>query len=452
MKKVLGLLAASVLVATPVLADDLQQYNTDFNPSPEVAPGYYGKMSNPVTSKFKLSIGGYVKLDYANNSANLGTTGLISPSSGSIPAKGSLTGSQNQSIMGVEQSRIWFKADGPTMMGAKTMALVEGDFYGGGSAGAESPVFRVRHAYGAMDWANTQILFGQYWDLFAPMIASTQDFRCGNPYGAPNSPRVPQIKLTQKVSLNADNQLKFVIGVQDPEQTGNNTNAAPGGYSSGVNYAAQMYYINKSLGTAPGYFGQAMNPLTVGVFGLYGNEKLSGHTLDTYGYGLYTFVPVLKSRNGIDRTMTMSFEGQTYVAANMAFNGATSTSALGAAQGTIFPGAGAGEQNPAKAYGVAAQLIFYPTQNLGLTGGWGTRRAYDNSDYAQFATAYQRYSQQAYFNAAYDLNAAVRVAGEYQNMKTAYGNAMIKSGALANGTERLTGVDNTYRLCLYYFF
>lgn len=40
---------------------------------------HLGKMSTKVISKFKLAIGGYVKLDYAYNSVNLGNNGVITP-------------------------------------------------------------------------------------------------------------------------------------------------------------------------------------------------------------------------------------------------------------------------------------------------------------------------------------------------------------------------------------
>lgn len=440
MNKILTVMAVTTLfAATTAMADD-QPVQT----------------SN-VFSKFKMTIGGYVKLDYAYNSESInGTSGIISPATGSIPARGVSDASllREQSVSGINQSRIWLKSDGPTMFGAKTSALIEGDFYGGASAATESPVFRIRHAYGSLDWSNTQILFGQYWDMFAPMIASTQDFRSGSPYGAPNSPRIPQIRLTQKINLTSDDQLRLVVGVQDPEQTGDNTTSATGGYGPSMNYAAQIFYVSKRMGTAPGYFGQAMNPLTIGLFGLYGNEKSpanGGHNLDTYGYGLYAFVPVLKSKDGKQRAMTMSLEAQSYIAGNMAFNGATETSAVGSPATAIgtFPSIAAAQttnlQQPARNWAATAQLIFYPTQNLGLTGGWGARYAYHDSDYENSpSVVFQKYTQEVYFNAAYDLNAAVRFAAEYQNFKTVYNNVPV--------VNRAVGSDNTIRLCAYYFF
>jgi hypothetical protein len=461
MKKTLGLIVASLLMAAPVMAEEVPQnvpYNCDYNPSCEVAPGIYGKMASPVMSKFKLSLGGYVKLDYAYNSENLGNNGVISPGSGGMPSKGitalSTTANsatyakQDQSIMSIRQSRLWVKADGPTFLGAKTMGLIEGDFYGDNSAATESPMFRARLAYGAMDWANTQVLFGQFWDNFGPMVASTQDFRSGGPFGAPNSPRIPQIKLTQKLNITKDDQLKFVVAVQDPDQFGNNQAASSGGYGSGVNYAGQVFYISKHLGVAPGYFGMSMNSLTLGAFGLYGTEKAftnGTHNIDTFGYGAYAFVPILQSKDGKDRTMTMSFEGQTYVAANMAFNGATSTTVVGTPglSNASTPSATATE-SPAKNWAATGQVIFYPTQNLGITGGWGARYALNNGNYN--ILNYQVSTQEIYGNVAYDLNAAVRVAAEYQNMKTVYGNANVAGGG------QTTGIDNTLRLSAYYFF
>jgi hypothetical protein len=396
----------------------------------------------PVTSMFDLSIGGFVKLDYAYNSVNFGNSGGLTPSNGLIAKRTSTAGSQEQSIFTARQSRLWFKASGPELMGAKTNALVEGDFYGDPAAAAESPQFRMRLAYGSVDWANTQVLFGQNWDIFGPMVASTVDFRSGATTGAPNNPRVPQIRLTQKINFNKDNTLSLVAGVQDPNQDGNN-NAAATNYGAAVNGAGQIMFTSKAMGTAPGYLGLPMKPLTLGVFGLYGTSKtvapvapattLANQTVESYGYGFYGFVPVLKSSDGKTRAMTMSLEGQAYQAANMAFNTATAT--------TIFDNTVA-RANPAKGYGLAAQAIFYPTQELGLTAGFGRRGAIDYDHYKQndFAKA----TTQFYGNASYDFNAAVRVMAEYQYLETLYGRPA--------GTTHNLGSANVLRLAAFYFF
>ncbi len=441
-KKVLGLIAVAMFVAAPAMAEEVPQatapaYNCDYMPSCEVAPGIYGKMSSPVTSKFKLSIGGFVKLDYAYNSVNLGRSGSLAPGSGAIPKAGSTSGNQDQSIFTARQSRFWLKVAGPTFMGAKTNALIEADFYGDPSAAAESPQLRMRQAWGSVDWTNTSVLFGQAYDIFGPMVASTIDFRSGASFGTPNNPRVPQIRLTQKVDLIPGNSLKLVLGVQDPNQNANNNSAASAGFGAAVNVAGQAMWISNALGVAPGYYGLPMNSLTAGVFGLYGSQKtdttVGDKSVDSWGYGFYTFVPILKSKDGHSRTMTMSFEGQAYMAANMAFNSATSGTYVGSST----------DPKPARGYGLGGQVIFYPTQDLGITAGYLRRNAYNYGDYAAI-TDFQKYNTNIYANVAYDLNAAVRVAAEYEYLNTHYGNPAVNTSA--------SGSANIARLAAFYFF
>ncbi len=162
-------------------------------------------MSSPVRSKFNLSVGGYVKLDYVYNSAAVGP---YFPQN-SIPAKGTTANKRDESLMTARQSRLWFKAAGPTLLGAKTGAVIEGDFFGTGSLSNEFGNMRMRLAFASLDWANTQVIFGQFWDIFGLAAANTLDLRQGGPAGAPANPRVPQIRLTQKFNLNKDNYVKW---------------------------------------------------------------------------------------------------------------------------------------------------------------------------------------------------------------------------------------------------
>jgi len=515
MKKTAGMITAALLLATSAMAADSPTYNCDWQPSCEVAPGIYGAISSPVKSKFDLSIGGFVKLDYAYNSVNFGGPfGLQAPNA-PIPVKGDLAVSgsgsplknaytlknftnanQDQSVLSARQSRLWFKVAGPAFLGAKTGALIEADFQGDSSTPSESPQPRLRQAYGTLDWANTQLLFGQTNDIFGPAVANTIDNRAGTATGTPNQPRVPQIRLTQKINFNADNALKLVIGVQDPNEDGNNNSAlytaaisstttgnvgvaqqlqtiySPS-YGPAVNAAAQLFFISKALGQAPGVSGFALQNLTLGAFGLVGSQKVTdftnaannGHAVDVYGYGLYAFVPLLKSKDGKSRALTASLETQAYISSGMKFNSANGNTL--SAQTTTPTGPPTG----AKGYGVYGQLIFYPTQDLGITTGYGRRNALN---YASLNPSlpgkgksdkgvYEQYNDNLYINIAYDLNAAVRVAAEFEHLRSQYGGGSrdIGSGSaekvipgygIAKGTVGSLGQDNTARLALYYFF
>jgi len=367
-------------------------------------------MAGSVTSRFDVSLGGYVKLDYINQSAKLG------PLTGPVPADGTLKADQDESLFTARQTRINMKVTGPECMGAKTTAFIEGDFYGPGGTN-ESPNIRMRHAYGALTWDKTQVLFGQFWDIFTPMVASTIDFRSGQFTGTPNNPRVPQVRLTHTYSLSDSNALRVIIGAQNPVE--NFKDATTSGNM--VNVAGQAMFTSKALGVSPGYWGLPMNPLTIGVFGLYGKEDVASgtnadeDTIDVYGYGLYTFVPLLQSCDGKSRAMTLSFEAQGYVAAGLDVIGATATNALGTT----------GDLDAAKGYGVTGQFIFYPNQSFGIATGYGRRNILDSEDYK--GTTAEQYNEQYFINFSYDLSASIRVAAEYQRLKTKYVN--IPAGA-----------------------
>ncbi|MDD2335749.1 MAG: hypothetical protein PHD01_04140 [Geobacteraceae bacterium] len=450
---ILLLVQAAVSLAHEVPKEILPEYNCDYAPSCEVGPGVYGKINEPVTSKFNLSIGGFVKLDYAYNSVNFGQSGSVAPASGSIPKSDSTTGKQSQSIFTARQSRFWLKVGGPTFLGAKTNALIEVDFYGDPSAASESPQLRMRQAWGALNWKRTSLLFGQTWDIFGPMGANTIDFRQGASFGAPMGTRVPQIRITHKLDLNSSNSLNLILGVQDPTQTGNNSGTATA-YSNNVgsmvNVAGQVMWKSDVLGVSPGYYGFSMNSFTAGLFGLYGSQKvtipvLGDKSVDSWGTGIYTFVPILRSKDGKNRAMTMSFEGQVYMASNMAFNAATALNFVGL------------NNNPhaAKGYGLAGQIIFYPTQDIGVSAGYLRRNAYNYSDYRANIEGttdnFQKYNQDMFVNVAYDLNAAIRVAAEYEILNTHYGNSVAKGTTTMNGSAG-SGSATIARLAVFYFF
>jgi hypothetical protein len=459
MKKTAGMIAAALLLATTAWAVEADpRYNCDCQPSCEVAPGIYGSMESPVTSKFKLSIGGFARLDYAYNSFDNGNWGAISPS-GPIPAAGTVAQHGEQSILTARQSRIWLKSTGPTFLGAKTGALIEADFYGDPSAPQESPQFRMRQAYLTMDWANTQLLFGQAWDTFGPAIADTVDVRNGTPNGTPNQQRVPQVRVTRKIPFNADNGLKLLFAVQDPSQDGNNaqniqlsgTKSSPisivGLTTSGaaVNVASQINFETKALGAAPGFLGIGMKPLTIGFFGLAGSQKTNtaltgvqvhtpvGHAIDVYGYGLYAFVPLLKSSDGKCRAMTASLEAQGYISAGLNTLGANA-SKFSATSATA---------TAAKGYGFFGQTRFYPIQDLGITAGYGRRNALNYV--ANAAPGDELYNDLIFGNINYDLNAAIRLATEYEHLRTQY-------SGIPSGAKGDSGQANIIRFAATYFF
>ncbi len=458
-KRLSTLLAAALLAATPAMAADAPPangsaqipFNCDFEPACEVAPGYYGNISAPASSKFNLSIGGFIKLDSAYYSTNFGPTAYFTPTN--VPKNSSTAGQKDQTIFSVKQSRLWFKASGPTLLGAKTNGYLEFDFSNSNtdttSSGNLNATPRLRHAYGNLDWGNTQVLFGQTSDLFGIISGNTIDFNSGSQAGFFGGTRNPQLRLTQRLNLNKDNSINFSVAVQQPYQSNfnnNGTNGAPGstaGDSWGAkpNVTAQALFISKALGVSPGYYGQSLKNFTAGFTGLVGNQEVAGNnkSLDSWGASFYTFVPIISSADGRSRANTLTFEGQAYLAANV--NGATAAQYVGTA----------GKLQEARGFGFGTHVIYYPIQNLGLSAGYGRRQASPTSDYK--FNNYERYNETYFANASYDLNAAVRVAAEYQRFETKYGNVtnVTTAGSPLGGLSS-TGFANIGRFALYYFF
>jgi hypothetical protein len=448
--------------------------------------------TSTVFSKYKLTIGGYVKVDYVYNSNQQQPANyfnLVTPDNGGISAQS--PGNGSSSTMGIEQTRLWLKVAGPGVLGGTSSALVEGDFFGIPNVVMSSPDFRLRQAYGTLDWDNGQLLFGQTWELFGGMLANTVDMRTGEGSGTPWQ-REPMFKATYDQKFDSDNKISYVLAAVMAQQTGDNSaimansalasilgtnwstlgglTAIQSGLGQGAaaqapvtsnlpNFEGQVTFKSKSLGYAPGYLG-GMRELNLMAFGLYGHARydytdLGGSMVgeDSYGYGLYAFVPILASKDIKHRANTASLEAQVYEASNMVWNGGTSSPFTQVGAGQIYGNNVTNAKDgitPMKDLGLAAQIVYYPTEPLGLTVGFTDRIAvnkasdFNNTDGFLSGGNYNKSDSMLYTNLAYDINAAVRVAAEYQNMMTTYGNA--------SGPRGATGVDNIGRFSMYYFF
>lgn len=358
-----------------------------------------------VESKFKMSIGGYIKLDAIHQDAAVGAAGGALGTLGAVPSKAAED--TDQTVYTARQSRLNFTVTGPEALGAKTRAFLEGDFYGGGATNSGGNL-RMRHAIFSLTWDSTELSFGQFWDIFGPMPPSTLDFGTGNNIGAPNNPRVAQVRVMQTVALNEGNSLKFILGLQDPVQDFEENTVG--------NIAGQVVFSSNILGTSPGYWGLPMQPLTISLFGQYGRAKhealdngdlLFSKKVDTWGAGLFAHVPILRSSDGKSRAGTLSFEGQTYIAEGLDWNGATARRVIGNTVSTV---------EAAEGYGAIGQIIFYPVQQTGFTAGYGRRGILDASNYRDKGATGQRYNEGYFFNVAHDVG-NVRLAAEYMRLE-----------------------------------
>ena len=86
---------------------------------------------------------------------------------------------------------------GPDVLGAKTMGVIEGSFFG--HSNFDLNEFRLRHAFARLNWEHTELLFGQYWNpMFIPeCFPAVLSFNTGAPF-TPFA-RNPQIRVSQNL-------------------------------------------------------------------------------------------------------------------------------------------------------------------------------------------------------------------------------------------------------------
>ncbi|HLJ50140.1 MAG TPA: hypothetical protein VKU01_29205 [Bryobacteraceae bacterium] len=135
-----------------------------------------------------------------------------------IPLVASKNGSDPYQNFGMtaRQSRFGLRFQGPDVFGAKMSGTMEMDFFGGKTPltnGVNMDIFRLRLAYGRLDWHNVSIEAGQDWAVFSPLnptslasFAIPSMSASGNPWI-----RSPQFRFESRAE-----HLLFQAAVLDP--------------------------------------------------------------------------------------------------------------------------------------------------------------------------------------------------------------------------------------------
>jgi hypothetical protein len=117
----------------------------------------------------------------------------------------------NFNILNV-QTRGMVSISVPDVLGAKATGYIEGAFFG--SAEGNINTFRLRHAFGKLDWGSTVLLIGQYWHpmFITECFPDVVSFNTGAPFQP--FTRNPQIRLQQyigdlRLELTAASQRDF---------------------------------------------------------------------------------------------------------------------------------------------------------------------------------------------------------------------------------------------------
>lgn len=194
------------------------------------------------------------------------------------------------------QSRFGLRVSVPAVLGAKTVATVEADFFGGFPSigtGENFGQVRLRLAHVRLDWKSTSVVIGQDWMVFAPL--SPNSLACaaipllaaaGNPWA-----RLPQVRLEERFGSGL-----FQAAVLAP-QSGDFSSAFLAQPNTGA--LSEVPYLQGRLAlTTKNAFGSG-KPGAVGISGHYGRSQVtptggSAKDLDSTGGALDLSLPLGK--------------------------------------------------------------------------------------------------------------------------------------------------------------
>lgn len=263
--------------------------------------------------KFGISFSGFVKNDFfldtrQTESAREGQF-LFWPAPVNEDFDGDDINAKAQYNFLAVQTRLSGKITGPDAFGAKTSGIIEGDFFA--QANDNINLFRMRHALIRLNWENTEILTGQYWNplFITDCFPNTVSFNSGVPMQS--FARNPQLRITH--TRNTFSFIAAMLGQRDHASRGPN-GPSPDYLRNAVipDLHAQVHYIQEGLlfGVGAAYKRIVPRLVTTGMQPEKTTEGVSGLTL--IAFGKVTTSPVtikLQGRYGENISDVLSISG-----------------------------------------------------------------------------------------------------------------------------------------------
>jgi hypothetical protein len=311
----------------------------------------------------------------------------------------------------VRQTRIGLSLNPVNTLGGKLSGIFEFDMFGGQTAlptGTSMNLFRMRHAYGRLEWNNVAVEAGQDWGIFAPLnpISFSE-------YGIPalsasgNSwARMPQLRVEVKNAGNRTNNILWQFAASDPNMGDYPTTLFSTSRTPLIGERGRMPALQTRLA-----YSRVHNDrrFTVGLSGHYGRGKNAGtigvlnvqSPVDSWGVALDYSLPL---------TTRFTIVGEAYEGRALGVYSSPAGEAVGAV-GT------------AGAHGVdsrggwsQAQWSFAKQWQLNL--GYGI----DAPNASQLPVGNRTRNQTYMGNLIYKLTLNVNLALEYRRLLTDYRN------------------------------
>jgi hypothetical protein len=408
------------------------------------------------TSRWDMTIGGYVKVDWGWSDKGIGTDSFTAPrKSGSVTgARESVAAEYGTMSAGAGETRLNFLVKGPDAWGAKTSALVEFDFRGAGYGGTNPyDTAFLRHAFLKFDWANDSLLIGKFWSNYN-LIPIPIALIANNEMGEAKANRVPQITWGHKFGKSVTTSLALLASSPDAQGAVNN------GYSN--DYVANSYarsmtpFLSGGIDFASDACGKiGTTKLGFGGSGVIGYTKETWNSLTntrdvetknvkSWGLSTYATVPIIPEKNN-------NKAGAWGVAAGgQAFSNITSILGPVAVFGAYSRGTQASHVEVAPTY-IAwwATTNFFFTDKVSLNAFYSSTRLANASHVLtnnwSATSPLPKVNDQYALILAYDVNPAIRLAAEVSQIYTQY----IRD-AVAVDSDR--GKANIFRLGAWYYF
>jgi len=420
------------------------------------------------TSRWDMTIGGYVKMDMGWSSQGGGADQTQAFKKSSAAMKPSVTDEYGSFFATAQETRMNFLVKGPDAWGAKTSAFIEYDFRGWGNQDRGGA--NLRHAFMNFDWAQDSLLIGRFWlpestpTPFVLGIGDLPEAKMG---------RTEQITWTHRFGKAFTSQIGIVNSATNyntSSVTGVSTMPSTGTYANSKDrsMAPMLAGDFKYNSDACGKIGT--NSLTFGFNGLLGytretwqrtsdlagvayaaNRKYDDATVKAYKINIYTFVPIIPEKNA-NKTGALSISGGAQIFSNLTNEvtwgpqGGNPSGAYARFDGitevapTWFSAWGALTYNFTNAF--QGNLIYANTHAMNVSNAWKTanRDLYTSNDVYMMSFGY-------------DVNPAVKLGAEFSHYFTKYGNDSLATGtSTASGTGSNTGSANIVRFAAYYFF
>lgn len=439
-----------------------------------------------VTSRWDMTIGGYIKFDVGYMSQGQGVDYRVAGAA-SNGANENITDEFPATNWYGGESRLNIAVKGPNAWGsAKTSAFLEGDFRGVSGGGAYTSqaanygdlatilgaaptaaqraawrrattvnnkttgYFTLRHAYMTFDWANTQLILGHTWQPWG-LMPSFKILAFSENHYMKGATRVPQIRLTQKFTK--EFSATFAVAASNQTLWGLNG----GNYIDDKNRALMpdtsldLKYATDKCGKIGPWM------LTFGLGGMFGKEKVTyqqgvannweGDNINRWAVAFNGYIPIIPEKKGnLANTLGFtwnSFAGQGIGAMLPAYPSSPYNRYTDVSVDPYAVYANVDMMYPTTAGGWA-QLTYYWTNSVYSSALWGYQTNNLSKSYENKNTTAVRNLQNFIVNIMYDVNPAIRFGLEYTRITTAYG--------APSTTGEGKGSLDAVRFGAYYFF